>query len=210
MVEAFAHGALSTAALIVAIGAQNLFVMRQGIRREHVAVVVGICAASDAALMLVGIVGVGAALSARPELVNLVRYAGMLFLLAYAALMMRRAWFAASTVEPIEHHLPTAPSSLGRVVAACLGLTYLNPHVYLDTVVLLGGMATLHQGDRVWAFWAGGAFASTTWFSMLGYGSRLLAPVMRDQRHRRWFDTAVAALMAAAGVSLVTLAPNQQ
>jgi L-lysine exporter family protein LysE/ArgO len=210
MVEAFAHGALSMAALIVAIGAQNLFVIDQGIRREHVAVVVSICAASDAALMLIGIVGVGAALSARPDLVNIARYAGILFLLAYAALMMRRAWFAASTAVPTEDHLPLPPSRLGRVVAVCLGLTYLNPHVYLDTVVLLGGMATLYQGDRVWAFWAGGAFASTTWFSMLGYGSRSLAPIMRDQRHRRWFDTAVAALMAAAGVSLVMVTPGLQ
>src|SRR5690554_4954464 len=147
--------------LIVAIGAQNVFVLRQGIRKEHIGLVVAICAISDAALIAAGVAGAGAAITAVPWLVTAVRWAGALFLVGYAALAARRAWKPAHDGAEVEPKTgvdgapaATTSSTLRATALTALALTWLNPHVYLDTVLLVGGVAATYEDAR-WVFGAG-------------------------------------------------------
>jgi L-lysine exporter family protein LysE/ArgO len=184
--------------LIVAIGAQNAFVLRQGLRLEHVTAVVAVCTASDIALIAAGVLGAGAALSRVPWLIPAVCFAGAAFLLTYGFLAARRALRPGSL-------MPDAAGSrvgLAVTVATCLALTWLNPHVYLDTVVLLGSMSSTYGGHR-WEFGAGAAVASLLWFAGLGYGARLLRPVFARPTAWRVLDAVIALVMGALGVSLV-------
>src|SRR3954469_6132369 len=148
-------------ALIVAIGAQNAFVLRQGLRREHVLPVVVVCVVADAALVASGIAGLGAVLTTAPAAMAVVRWGGAAFLLGYALLAARRA-FRPSSLTPLD--LP--PATLRATLLACLAMTFLNPHVYLDTVLLLGAVA--HEDPNPWVFGAGAATASAVWFTGLG------------------------------------------
>jgi len=184
--------------LIVAIGAQNAFVLRQGLRREHVLAVVLVCALSDAVLILAGIAGAGAVIHAAPVVLTVVRYAGAAFLLVYGLFAARRALRpAALTADgPAVRTSPTA--TLGTVLA----LTWLNPHVYLDTVVLLGSIANTHGADRWW-FGLGAMLGSVVWFTALGYGARLLQPVFARPAAWRVLDAIIAVVMVALAVSLV-------
>jgi L-lysine exporter family protein LysE/ArgO len=184
--------------LIVAIGAQNAFVLRQGLRLEHVAAVVTVCAVSDVALILAGVLGAGAVLAQVPWLVPVVCFAGAAFLLAYGALAARRA------VRPgaLLPDAAGARAGLAATVGTCLALTWLNPHVYLDTVVLLGSMASTH-GEHRWEFAAGAGVGSVLWFTGLGYGARLLRPVFARPAAWRVLDGVIAVVMAALAVSLV-------
>ncbi len=227
--------------LIIAIGAQNLFVLRQGIRREHVFAVAAICALSDLTLIVVGVSGVGAVLTAVPWLIDVVRWAGAAFLVGYGALAARRALRpggdalrvdaaaeADGNVEPMTDAAsgtardsrsplaasaavsttvrPPAPAqprtTLAAAVATCLALTWLNPHVYLDTVFLLGSVANTH-GDGRWWFAFGAGVASILWFFALAYGARLLGGVLGSPRAWRILDGVIALVMVALGVSLV-------
>ncbi|MEV6600733.1 LysE/ArgO family amino acid transporter [Actinoplanes sp. NPDC051346] len=183
-------------ALIVAIGAQNAFVLRQGLRREHVLPVVAICAAADAALMTAGIAGLGAVLTDAPTLLTAVRWGGAAFLLGYAALAAHRALRPAA-LTPLDR----PPATLRATMLACLAFTFLNPHVYLDTVVLLGTVA--HHDPHPWPFGAGAATASLLWFAALGLGARRLAPLLARPASWRIVDGTIAAIMAVLGVSLV-------
>jgi L-lysine exporter family protein LysE/ArgO len=188
--------------LIVAIGAQNAFVLRQGIRSEHVLIVVALCALSDAVLILLGISGVGFVIERFPVALTVVRFAGAAFLLGYGALAARRA------LSPDSLRTADAgPSvSLRATVLTVLALTWLNPHVYLDTVVLLGSVANA-QGDPFrWAFGIGAVVASGLWFAVLGYGARLLGPVFARPVAWRVLDGAIAVTMAVLAVGLL-LAP---
>ena len=183
--------------LIVAIGAQNAFVLRQGIRGEHIAVVVAICAVSDAVLITLGVAGAGAVIEGMPELADGVRIAGAAFLFGYAALAARRVW------RPSALHASGEDAAGVRAVAlAALALTWLNPHVYLDTVVLLGSVAATH-GDARWWFGLGAAAGSVLWFAGLGYGARLLRRPFSRPGAWRALDGAVALIMGAIGLSLV-------
>lgn len=187
--------------LIVAIGAQNVFVLRQGLRREHVGLVVAICALSDAVLIAAGVAGIGAALSTMPALVTAIRWGGALFLLGYAVLAARRAW-RPRTQGLDASATPTAPTTSARVaVLTCLALTWLNPHVYLDTVLLLGTIASSH-GDARWIFGAGAIVGSVVWFTALGYGAHLLGRLLAKPRAWRVLDGAIAAIMLALAVML--------
>jgi len=183
--------------LIVAIGAQNAFVLRQGLRGEHVAVVVAICAVSDAVLIALGVAGAGALLRGAPAVVDAVRIGGAAFLLGYAVLAARRAWRPGAL-----HAAPAGASGLRATVAAALALTWLNPHVYLDTVVLLGSVAAAHGHGRWW-FGLGAACGSVLWFAGLGYGARLLRRPFERPAAWRALDGAVALVMTGIGVSLV-------
>ena len=183
--------------LIVAIGAQNAFVLRQGLRLEHVTAVVAVCAASDLALIAAGVLGAGAALSRVPWLIPAVCFAGAVFLLAYGLLAARRALRPGALVPDAAG----ARTGLAVTVATCLALTWLNPHVYLDTVVLLGSMSSTY-GDHRWEFAAGAGVASLLWFTGLGYGARLLRPVFARPAAWRVLDAVIAAVMGALGVSL--------
>lgn len=184
--------------LIVAIGAQNAFVLRQGVRREHIVPVIAICALSDAVLIALGVGGAGALFDAVPWLVTVARFAGAAFLLVYGALAARRA------LRPKALDADAAPArgSLAAAVGTVLALTWLNPHVYLDTVVLLGSIASTH-GDQRWWFGAGAALGSVLWFTALGLGARALAPVFARPRAWRILDGVIAVVMLALAVSLV-------
>jgi L-lysine exporter family protein LysE/ArgO len=184
--------------LIVAIGAQNAFVLRQGLRREHVLPVVLVCALSDAVLILLGIAGAGAVIEAMPVVLTIVRFAGAAFLLVYGLLAARRALRpTALTADG-----PAVRASLAATVGTTLALTWLNPHVYLDTVVLLGSIANTH-GDGRWWFGVGAVLGSVIWFTALGYGARLLQPVFAKPAAWRVLDAIIAVVMVALAVSLV-------
>jgi L-lysine exporter family protein LysE/ArgO len=183
--------------LIVAIGAQNAFVLRQGIRRDGVLAVVAICALSDAALIALGVGGVGAIVTAYPRALTVVGLIGGAFLLCYGFLTARRAF------RPSVMNVAAAQTGgARRVVLTCLALTWLNPHVYLDTVLLLGSVAA-HRGDLRWAFGIGATLASLCWFAALGFGARLLTGFFARPSSWRLLDGLVAATMVTLGVSLV-------
>ncbi|HEY8702953.1 MAG TPA: LysE/ArgO family amino acid transporter [Arthrobacter sp.] len=184
--------------LIVAIGSQNAFVLRQGIRGEHVAAVVLVCGVSDAALIAAGIAGIGALIEASPALVDVARYAGAAFLMVYGAMAARRAIRpGALTASGRQNAL-----SAGAAVSTVLALTWLNPHVYLDTVLLLGTVANQQTQDLRWWFGAGAIAASAAWFSALGFGARILRPFFARPLSWRLLDALIAAMMLALGVRL--------
>lgn len=194
---ALATGFGAGMSLIVAIGAQNAFVLRQGIRRESVLVVVAICAASDALLIALGVGGTGVLVAAYPEAMVVTGVVGGVFLLGYGVLAARRSLTPAVLVVQ-----PTAPAPTGRVALTCLAFTWLNPHVYLDTVLLLGGM-TAGQGRLSWVFAVGAALASLVWFSGLGFGARLLSGFFARPSSWRMLDAGVALSMIDLGTGLL-------
>ena len=190
-------GFAAAVGLIVAIGAQNAFVLRQGIRDEHVLPVVILCAASDLVLIIAGVAGVGALVTSHPLVMTIVRYGGAAFLLGYGLLAARRA------IRPqVMTPSTDGPAQLSAVLSTCLALTFLNPHVYLDTVVLLGALAN-QQGEARWLFAAGAAAASTVWFFGLGFGARRLAGLFASPATWRVLDGLIAVTMVALGISLV-------
>ncbi|PTE13898.1 LysE/ArgO family amino acid transporter [Pseudogemmobacter blasticus] len=177
MFEAAVAGFFTGLSLILAIGAQNAFVLRQGLRGEHVGAVVAVCALSDAVLIGAGVAGFGAASQALPGLAELARWAGVGFLVVYGALRFLAARKGGEALQPA----PDAVVPLRRVLAICLFLTWANPHVYLDTVVLLGSISAQYA-PRGLAFGLGAGAASFAFFAALGYGARLLAPVFANPR----------------------------
>jgi L-lysine exporter family protein LysE/ArgO len=187
--------------LIVAIGAQNAFVLRQGLRVEHVAAVVAVCIGSDVALIAAGTLGAGEAVVRVPWLLTVVCWAGAAFLLGYALLAARRALRPAALLTDDTG----ARAGLAVTVTTALALTWLNPHVYLDTVVLLGSLSGT-WGEQRWSFAAGAAVGSTVWFLGLGFGARLLRPVFARPAAWRVLDATIAAVMAALAVSLAVRA----
>lgn len=194
----FAKGFLTSAALIIAIGAQNAFVLRQVLKREHVREVVLVCALSDVLLIALGVAGLGLLVQSSTPLVALARWGGAGFLLAYGALAARRAWLGGRMALP-----SAAPMSRRSALAACLAFTYLNPHCWLDTVVLLGAVAAQQPDGGRWVFGAGAAGASVAWFVALGYGARLLGPLFTRPRAWRVLDALVALLMWTIAASLL-------
>jgi L-lysine exporter family protein LysE/ArgO len=190
-------GFMASFTLIAAIGAQNAFVLRQGIRREHVLPVVALCTVSDMALIAAGIAGVGAVINAHPAAVDIAKVGGALFLFGYGLLAARRAW-RPSTLTPSE----AAPARLAGVLVTCLALTFLNPHVYLDTVVLLGTLANEHRDER-WLFGIGAVTASAVWFFSLGLGARRLTGLFAKPMTWRILDGLIAATMIGLGVAMI-------
>ncbi len=184
--------------LIVAIGAQNAFVLRQGIRRDAVLAVVGICALSDAVLIALGVGGVGALVVAWPGALTAVGWIGGAFLLCYGALAARRVFRPAGALATDGE----TAGSRRRAVLTCLAMTWLNPHVYLDTVFLLGTIAA-DRGPLRWTFGLGAAFASVCWFASLGFGARLLSRHLSSPRAWRVLDGLVAAMMIVLGAGLI-------
>jgi len=189
-------GFVASFTLIAAIGAQNAYVLRQGIRREHVLPVVALCTVSDIALISAGIAGVGALISAHPGALNIARFGGAAFLIGYGLLAARRAW-RPSSLTPSE----SAPARLIDVLLTCAALTFLNPHVYLDTVVLLGALANEHHDER-WLFGVGAVTASAVWFVSLGFGARQLAGLFAKPMTWRILDGLIAVMMIGLGLSL--------
>ena len=193
---AFTTGFFASLSLILAIGAQNAFVLRQGLRREHVGVVVLICAASDAALILLGIAGLGALIASVPVVVEIFRYAGAAYLFWFGVSALKRS----KNPEALEAS-GKKTGSLRAVVLTTLALTYLNPHVYIDTVILLGGIAN-QFADR-WVFALGAILASGSWFLGLGFGAKLLGRYVSKAWFWRALDLFIALIMFSIAVLLL-------
>jgi L-lysine exporter family protein LysE/ArgO len=197
--SAFTTGFALGATLIVAIGAQNAFVLRQGIRREHVAPIVAFCAMADLLLIGVGVAGLAGILGDSPTLVALLTIAGSAFLIWYGIRALRRALLPQS----LRAAAGSEPLSLGNAMAQAAGFTLLNPHVYLDTVLLMGSIGTRQPPDmRIW-FVGGAACASGVWFTTLGFGARLLAPIFARPRAWQVLDTLVGLTMLILAVVLI-------
>ena len=187
--------------LIVAIGAQNAYVLRQGVRREHVGPIVAICGASDAVLIAAGVGGLGALVRSMPTAVTVIAWIGAAFLMTYGVLAARRAWRQ-------KDHLAaegTAETSLRTAVLTCLALTWLNPHVYLDTVLLLGTVGSSY-GNAHWYFAAGAVTGSILWFSGLGFGAGRLGKVLARPKAWRVLDGVIALTMITLGVAMAARA----
>jgi L-lysine exporter family protein LysE/ArgO len=198
MTTAFIPGFLLGLSLIVAIGAQNAFVLRQGLRREHVFAICLVCALSDAVLIAAGVAGFGALVTAVPWLAPVMRFGGAAFLLAYAVRSLISAWRNSGALNPSDE----VRKSLAATLATCLAFTWLNPHVYLDTIVLLGSVSTRYAGHRL-AFALGAMSASFLFFFSLGYGARLLRPLFANPRAWRVLDGVIGITMLLLAAKLV-------
>ena len=194
----YLSGLASGLVLIVAIGAQNAFVLRQGIRREHVMAIALVCIAADTLLIGIGIVGLGTFLNRHPALLDAARYAGAAFLLAYAGHATRRALIGQTALDSNGQG-----ATLRIALLSCLGFTFLNPHTYLDTVVLLGTLGNQHGENGRWPFFAGAVTASLLWYFSLAYGARLLTPFFRRPAAWRLLDALVAATLLILACNLL-------
>jgi len=182
--------------LIVAIGAQNAFVLRQGLTKKHVGIVVAICAASDALLMAAGTAGLGALLQGVPWLLQAFRWLGVAYLV----------WFAIQSIRASRKHATLEPAEaksmpLGKVIATVLTFTFLNPHVYLDTVLLVGSIANSF-GENRWFYMIGAASASLVWFTSLGFGARGLSRFTSSPRFWQVLDLLIAGVMLVIAATL--------
>ena len=195
---AMTQGWLSGASLIMAIGAQNALVLRQGLLRSHVAPVVALCAVSDLLLICLGVFGLGAAIASSAWLMNAFRYGGALFLLWYGVQAALRAWRGTGALEAA-----AGSAGLAATLVSALAMTYLNPHVYLDTVVLLGLLGNQQPADLRWAFATGASVASVMWFTLLGFGAAAAAGPLRRPLVWRGIDALIALLMFALGLQLL-------
>jgi L-lysine exporter family protein LysE/ArgO len=198
-VSAYLSGAGLGASLIVAIGAQNAFVLRQGLKRRHVGIVVFICALIDVLLIAFGVAGMGALIQRAPVLLDVIRWAGAAFVFLYGLRAFLAAWRGPGHLNASEQDSQTALGAASTVLA----LSVLNPHVYLDTVVLLGGIGARHAWpDNAW-FAAGAMCSSIVWFTALGYGARLLEPWFEKDVSWRVLDVIVGCVMLWITASLV-------
>jgi len=191
-------GFLLGISLILAIGAQNAFVLKQGLKRQHVFVVCLICALSDAILISAGVAGFGAIVKQFPLIEQVSRYAGAAFLLVYSLLSFKTAFTT-------EHSMKAEGKEVGSVLTAivtCLAFTWLNPHVYLDTLVLLGSISTQYEGQQL-SFAMGAILGSFVFFFSLGYGARLLIPVFKNPKAWKVLEFLIGFVMLALAISLV-------
>lgn len=197
--QAVLTGLLTGFSLIVAIGAQNAFVLRQGLTRSHVFLVVTICALSDALLIALGVLGLGAVIQSLPLLLEIIRWFGVLYLLWFGINSLRKALKT--------EVLTASEQSVGarkKVVLTTLSLTFLNPHVYLDTVIFIGGLS--HQfGNETFLFAAGAITASFIWFYSLGFGAKKMSPLMAKPIFWRVLDSVIALIMFGIAISLAVL-----
>ncbi len=189
-------GFITGLSLIVAIGAQNAFVLRQGLTKQHVLLVAVICSLIDAALIILGVAGLGAVIGSLPWLLEVIRWFGVAYL----------AWFGINSVRSavrpqalIAADLPTV--NRAKVIATALALSLLNPHVYLDTVILLGSISNQFGPDR-WFFAGGAILASSVWFTGLGFGAKATSGVMGNPKFWKILDFAIAAVMFALAITL--------
>lgn len=183
--QPFVTGLATGLALIVAIGSQNAYVLRQGLRRDHVGLVVAVCLVGDVLLITLGTVGIGALVERAPVALEILRWVGVVYLLGFAVLSLRSAF----TPQEL-----TAAQGGGSVLATVVALTFLNPHVYLDTVVMLGNVIN-GFGDQRWLAASGAMIASAVWFCGLGFGARALSGSLGRPRTWQIIDIAVAVVM---------------
>lgn len=198
LLTSFLQGFGASGGLIVAVGAQNAYVLSQGVRGNHHLLIALICILCDGIFISVGIAGVGASIASNPELTRIVTYLGAVFLFVYGATSLRSA-FRGSSLCTTDATVTTVQTA----IITTLAVTLLNPHFYLDTVLLLGAISSKYQGDNRLLFWIGAVLASTLWFISLSLGSRKLAPLFKRQTAWRILDTTVALVMWAIAISLV-------
>ncbi len=196
--NALIAGFLSGFSLIVAIGAQNAYLLRLGLSRSHIGIAVAICALSDVILIVAGIAGVGSLVRAIPHLLEVFRWIGVSYLTAYGIRSFWRA-YKVSTLTPSEVAQPTRRA----VILTTLAFTFLNPHVYLDTVLLLGSIGNQYGSHR-WFFALGACLASVTWFVSLGTGAKALARVMGRPATWRVLDVGIGIVMLLVAWSIAT------
>ncbi len=201
MITPFIQGFGAGGGLIVAIGAQNAFVLSQGVRGNHHVTIALICIFCDAVFITAGVAGIGGTVSANPALAQWVAWGGAGFLFVYGCGSLRSA-VRGGCLETSDR----AVLSLGAAILTTLAVTLLNPHFYLDTVILLGGISSRFHGENRLLFWAGAVSASTLWFICLSLGGQMLAPIFRKQISWRILDTLVWATMWTIAASLITLA----
>ena len=197
MLDSAAAGLLTGLSLIVAIGAQNAFVLRQGLAREHVAPVVVICAVSDLVLILAGVAGIGTIIRQAGWVIEVVRWLGVAFLAWYGVTSLLRA----RRTSGLSAAAPETMSRRSAVVRA-IALTWLNPHVYLDTVLLVGSIANTHGHTGRWWFAAGATLASVLWFSGLGFGARFASPLLALPRAWQVLDVLIGLTMLGIALML--------
>lgn len=199
MLATFLSGLGTGAGLIIAIGAQNAFVLRQGLLRQHVLPVVLVCIGGDILCICAGVAGMGALIRTNEWLLEFFRWGGALFLTVYGISAARRAASGNGSMEISE----VGACSFMKAITSCLAFTFLNPHVYLDTVVLLGSIAAQYGEDLKWTFASGALTASVLWFTSLGFGARLLLPIFQNRKAWRILDTLIALVMWAIALTLV-------
>jgi len=195
-VLAFFPGFLTGLSLIIAIGAQNAFVIRQGLAKSHVLLVVSICAISDAFLIFLGTGGLGTLIQAQPSLLEFIRWFGVAYL----------TWFGVKSLRSVFRQQSlttgnTTSASKRTAVLSVLGFTFLNPHVYLDTVVLLGSIANQFESDR-WYFALGASVGSVLWFSAIGFGARAASRYMSRPVFWKILDSVIALVMFSVAIFL--------
>lgn len=200
MLATFLSGLGTGAGLIIAIGAQNAFVLRQGLLRQHVLPVVLVCIGGDILCICAGVAGMGVLIRTNEWLMEFFRWGGALFLTVYGISAARRAASGNGSMEISE----VGACSFMKAITSCLAFTFLNPHVYLDTVVLLGSIAAQYGEDLKWTFASGALTASVLWFTGLGFGARLLLPIFQNPRAWRILDSLIALVMWAIALTLVT------
>jgi L-lysine exporter family protein LysE/ArgO len=196
--SAFLPGFVLSLSFILAIGAQNAFVLRQGIRQEHVLLTVAVCCISEFVLIFTGVAGFGALTKALPWFGTAMRYGGAAFLLFYGAMSFKSAWVGADALSTQGQ----AGKSWKSVLVTCLALTWLNPHTHLDTVVLIGSISAQY-GENRWMFGTGAFAASCLFFVLLGYGARMLAPVFANPRAWQVLDAIVGLTMWSIALGLI-------
>lgn len=195
--NAILPGLLTGLSLIVAIGAQNAFVLRQGLLRKHVLPIVLICAFSDAALIVIGVLGLGSLITLLPWLLEVIRWVGVAFLFWYGSTSLKR-FMKNESLEAAQ----SGSGTLKQTVLTVLALTYLNPHVYLDTVIFIGGIANQFQEDK-WFFVMGAVTASFIWFFSLGFGARKASVLVSKPAFWKILDVFIAAVMFSLALALI-------
>lgn len=198
MIWAFVNGFALSLSLIVAVGAQNAFVLKQGLRREHVGPLVVFCAISDAILMAIGVFGFAALAEALPALAPVMLWVGAAFVFAYGLMSFRKAFQGGDALDPNV----AGKGSLRAALLFCFAITWFNPHVYLDTVLLVGSIAAQFPDAKV-GFWAGTSAGSAVFFVALGYGARFLAPVMTKPRAWQVLEFIIGVVMVSIAIGLV-------
>ena len=184
--------------LILAIGAQNAFVLKQGLKKQHVFLVCIICAASDALLISLGVTGFGVIIQQYPSIELIARYAGAAFLIFYSARSFLSAFQTSHVLNPADE----VPASVSKAVLVSLAFTFLNPHVYLDTVVLLGSISTQFDSTKL-QFTLGAVVASFVFFFSLGYGARTLIPVFQKPISWKVLEFIIGLVMLSIAISLL-------
>ncbi len=187
------------AGLIVSIGSQNAFVLRQGLQRHHVGIVVWICFLADVILISAGVAGIGYIVTTWPVLLEIMRFGGALFLGVNAFYSAQRVWKGAGMLTPSTG----LASNRNKVIMACLGYTVLNPHVYLDTMLMIGSVSMHYEDWARWGFGMGAIMASFIWFPLIGYGAKLLTPLFHQPLAWRILDAITALIMGSLSVTLL-------